>query len=105
MRELTESEIDEVSGGGLIAGAIVGGVAAGVGAAYAGGSAFEVLGATVLGGASGFIGNVPGVLAAAGVRSAAGAGMLYGVSIAYGVGAAALTGRTFADDDEERGGS
>jgi lactobin A/cerein 7B family class IIb bacteriocin len=70
MRELTHKEVDEVSGGVGVVGAALGAVTAGVSAAYGNGSVGEVIGASVLGGVSGFFGGIATSRYASGLTTA-----------------------------------
>ena len=64
MRELTDSELEEVVGGVGVVGAAIGGAIGAGGAYLSGSSAGEVVSAGILGGVSGFFG---GIATAAGV--------------------------------------
>lgn len=61
MRELTEKEIEQVSGGFGPAGALIAGAVSGTLKAASGASAGEVVAATTLGAVSGFFGGIASV--------------------------------------------
>lgn len=58
MRELTRSEIEEVSGGVGPAGAAIGALTTGIGTAMGGGNAGQVVGSAIVGGVAGFFGGI-----------------------------------------------
>ncbi len=58
MRELTDDELELVNGGVGLLGAAFTAVTAGGATAFNGGSVGEVVGATILGGVSGFFGGI-----------------------------------------------
>jgi hypothetical protein len=68
MRELKETEIEEVNGGALAFGAAVGAFAGGASAYASGGDLGDVVSGAFVGGLSGFLGGEGGLLWSAGSR-------------------------------------
>lgn len=60
MRELTQSEIEQVSGGFGIPGAVIGGITGGLSSAAGGGNAGQIIGTAATGAVGGFFDGVAG---------------------------------------------
>ncbi|NKB34809.1 MAG: hypothetical protein GKR91_17070 [Pseudomonadales bacterium] len=60
MRELTLNEVEEVSGGFGLPGAVIGGIGGGLSSAVSGGNVGQIIGSTLTGAVGGFFGGIAG---------------------------------------------